>query len=117
MTVELDEERGPQVRVTQGKEPPAFLQLFNGNMVVHRGKREDERSNTQGSWRCYILRNELPFETCLFEVPCAAENLRSRTSFFILNVKTCMLYVWHGAKASSQCRERAMEVAKTLEKK
>ena len=38
MTVELDKEKGPQVRVTQGKEPPAFLQLFNGGMVILKGR-------------------------------------------------------------------------------
>ena len=38
MTVELDKEKGPQVRVTQGKEPPAFLSLFNGGMVILKGR-------------------------------------------------------------------------------
>jgi hypothetical protein len=38
MTVELDKEKGPQVRVTQGKEPPAFLALFNGGMVILEGR-------------------------------------------------------------------------------
>lgn len=41
MTVELDEERGPHVRVVQGYEPPCFLNLFKGSMVVHRGKMEE----------------------------------------------------------------------------
>ncbi len=49
MTVELDDERGPQKQVIQGKEPPAFLQLFNGRMVVHKGKREEEDTNTSGN--------------------------------------------------------------------
>lgn len=39
LTVELDKERGPQVHVTQGAEPPAFRALFNGAMVVHKEKR------------------------------------------------------------------------------
>ena len=38
MTVELDKERGPQVRVVQGKEPPAFLNLFDGGMILLRGR-------------------------------------------------------------------------------
>ena len=38
MTVELDEERGPQVRVPQGEEVPAFLNMFNGGMIVLDGK-------------------------------------------------------------------------------
>ena len=31
----------------QGKEPPCFLQCFNGAMIVHAGKREEEEENTQ----------------------------------------------------------------------
>lgn len=38
MTMELDKEKGPQVRVTQGKEPPAFLALFKGGMVILKGR-------------------------------------------------------------------------------
>lgn len=38
MTVELDKEKGPQIRVVQGKEPPAFLNLFNGKMVLLKGR-------------------------------------------------------------------------------
>lgn len=38
MTVELDADKGPQVLVSQGKEPPCFPRLFDGRMVVHRGK-------------------------------------------------------------------------------
>lgn len=39
----------PQVQVQQGKEPPCFLQCFNGGMIVHAGKREEEEEeeNTQ----------------------------------------------------------------------
>ncbi|GAB5573372.1 supervillin isoform X8 [Prionailurus iriomotensis] len=47
MTVELDEERGAQVQVLQGKEPPCFLQCFQGGMVVHSGRREEEEENAQ----------------------------------------------------------------------
>ena len=38
LTVELDKERGPQVRVVEGKEPPAFLNLFGGGMVLLKGR-------------------------------------------------------------------------------
>ena len=41
MTVELDTEKSPQIRVPQGKEHPAFLQLFNGAMIVLWGKSEN----------------------------------------------------------------------------
>ena len=33
MTVELDKEKGPQVRVVQNREPPSFLNLFNGEKI------------------------------------------------------------------------------------
>lgn len=36
-----------QVQVLQGKEPPCFLQCFNGSMIVHCGKREEEEENIQ----------------------------------------------------------------------
>ena len=38
LTVELDKERGPQVRVLQNKEQPAFLNLFSGGMVILNGR-------------------------------------------------------------------------------
>ncbi len=38
MTIELDKERGPQVRVVEGKEPPAFHNLFDGGMVLLQGR-------------------------------------------------------------------------------
>lgn len=36
-----------QVQVQQGKEPPCFLQCFDGGMIVHSGKREEEEENSQ----------------------------------------------------------------------
>ena len=42
LTVELDKERGPQVCVSQGMEPPAFLGLFEGGMTIHSGRRDDK---------------------------------------------------------------------------
>ncbi|KAJ8336385.1 hypothetical protein SKAU_G00376050 [Synaphobranchus kaupii] len=67
MTVELDEERGAQVQVLQGKEPPCFLQCFNGGMILHSGKREEEEENAQNEWRLYCVRGETPQEGHLLE--------------------------------------------------
>lgn len=36
-----------QVQVLQGKEPPCFLQCFQGGMIVHAGRREEEEENAQ----------------------------------------------------------------------
>lgn len=66
LTVELDRENAPQVRVVQGTEPAAFLRLFHGAMVIHRGKR-DEAENERTP-RLFMVRGEVPEEMYLMEV-------------------------------------------------
>ncbi|XP_073912264.1 supervillin isoform X4 [Castor canadensis] len=105
MTVELDEERGAQVQVLQGKEPPCFLQCFQGGMVVHSGRREEEEENTQSEWRLYCVRGEVPMEGNLLEVACHCSSLRSRTSMVVLNVNKALIYLWHGCKAQAHTKE------------
>ncbi|XP_039609793.1 supervillin a isoform X5 [Polypterus senegalus] len=105
MTVELDEERGAQVQVQQGKEPPCFLQCFNGGMIVHSGKREEEEENAQSDWRLYCVRGEVPVEGNLLEVACHCSSLRSRTSMILLNVNKVIIYLWHGCKAQSHTQD------------
>ncbi|KAJ1076515.1 hypothetical protein K5549_008214 [Capra hircus] len=105
MTVELDEERGAQVQVLQGKEPPCFLQCFQGGMVVHSGRREEEEENTQSEWRLYCVRGEVPVEGNLLEVACHCSSLRSRTSMVVLNVHKALIYLWHGCKAQAHTKE------------
>ncbi|XP_072364463.1 supervillin a isoform X3 [Scyliorhinus torazame] len=104
MTVELDEERGAQVQVLQGKEPPCFLQLFQGGMIVHAGKREEEEESSQSDWRLYCVRGELPMEGNLLEVACHCSSLRSRTSMILLNVNKAVIYLWHGCKAQPHAK-------------
>ncbi|XP_051771006.1 supervillin a isoform X12 [Ctenopharyngodon idella] len=105
MTVELDEERGAQVQVQQGKEPPCFLQCFNGGMIVHAGKREEEEENLQNDWRLYCVRGEKPIEGHLLEVVCHCSSLRSRTSLILLNIPKASMYLWHGCKAQTHTRD------------
>ncbi|KAM6088488.1 supervillin isoform 13-T15 [Chlamydotis macqueenii] len=105
MTVELDEERGAQVQVLQGKEPPCFLQCFQGGMIVHAGRREEEEENAQSDWRLYCVRGEVPNEGNLLEVACHCSSLRSRTSMIVLNINKALIYLWHGCKAQSHTKE------------
>lgn len=51
LTVQLDQERGPQLRVEQGAESPALRGLFGGSMVTHRGRRCDESRRRGGSFK------------------------------------------------------------------
>jgi len=97
-----------QVPVTEGKEPPCFIRLFNGHMIIHSGKR-DEPVNHR--YRLYVLRNELPLEAYVWEIPAECQNLRSRASFILVDRENAEVYVWHGAKSSFQMKQRVMEMA------
>lgn len=103
--------------MAEGKEMPCFLNLFKGRMITHIGKREDEATNTQGAWRCYCVRGEYENETCLIEIPMGADRLRSRASFIMLNVKSGLMFVWHGCKSPPHCREMASKAAERLKDK
>ncbi|TRY81650.1 hypothetical protein DNTS_025974 [Danionella cerebrum] len=114
MTVELDEERGAQMQVQQGKEPPCFLQCFNGGMIVHSGKRGEEEENVQNDWRLYCVRGEVPVEGLLLEVPCHCSSLRSRTSMILLSVTKALIYLWHGCKTQTHTRQVARTAAEKI---
>ncbi|XP_073344609.1 supervillin a isoform X2 [Pagrus major] len=114
MTVELDEERGAQVQVQQGKEPPCFLQCFKGGMVVHSGKREEEEENLQNDWRLYCVRGEVEVEGHLLEVACHCSSLRSRVSMVLLSVSQALIYLWHGCKSQTHTREVARTAANKI---
>ncbi|CAN9506228.1 unnamed protein product [Ophioblennius macclurei] len=111
MTVELDQERGAQVQVLQGKEPPCFLQCFRGGMVVHSGRREEEEENSQSDWRLYCVRGEQQREGHLLEVACHCSSLRSRVCMLLLGVGQSLIYLWHGCKSQSHAQEVARAAA------
>ncbi|XP_037135474.1 supervillin a isoform X11 [Syngnathus acus] len=114
MTVELDEERGAQIQVQQGKEPPCFLQCFTGRMIVHAGKREEEEENSQNDWRLYCVRGEVEAESHLVEVVCHCSSLRSRVSMVLLSVSQSLIYLWHGCKSQAHTREVAHTAASRI---
>ncbi|XP_024858358.1 supervillin a isoform X4 [Kryptolebias marmoratus] len=117
MTVELDEERGAQVQVQQGKEPPCFLQCFKGGMIVHSGKREEEEENSQNDWRLYCVRGEHEVEGHLLEVVCHCSSLRSRVSMVLLGVSQALIYLWHGCKSQTHTWEVARTTANKLKER
>uniref|UniRef100_A0A8C7TM48 Supervillin d n=1 Tax=Oncorhynchus mykiss TaxID=8022 RepID=A0A8C7TM48_ONCMY len=112
MTVELGNHRGAQVLVAQGKEPPCFLQLFQGGLVIQKGSREDDRVNNTGGWHLYCVRGEATVEASLVEVECCCASLRSRATLVLLDAHQGQLYLWHGCKSHASAREvgaRAVE--------
>ncbi|KAM9837452.1 supervillin-like [Aulostomus maculatus] len=116
MTVELGNFRGSQVLVTQGKEPPCFLQLFQGGLVIHKGSREDAGKNT-GGWRLFCVRGEAEVEAMLVEVDCKSASLRSRAVLVLLSAQEARLYLWQGCKAHASARQVAKRAMDKLTKR
>ncbi|KAJ8957583.1 hypothetical protein NQ318_020624 [Aromia moschata] len=96
LTVELDKQNAPQ------NQPPS-LRLFNGNMIIHDGKR-DEAENAQKP-RLFMVRGEVEDEIYLMEVPLSMSSLRSRSSFVIIDTENEQITIWHGSKSSDQKRK------------
>lgn len=110
LTVQLDKQNAPQVRIEQGNEPAAFLHLFKGSMVVHEGKRGQDKMDS----RLFIIRGELENEGYLMEVPCSLNSLRSRSSFFLINTEESEMILWHGCKSMKQKRRVAKSIVDNL---
>ncbi|KAF7646852.1 hypothetical protein LDENG_00181420 [Lucifuga dentata] len=110
LSIGMNNHEETQVVVPQGEEPPCFLQLFQGGLVIHKGRRDDATSNTE--WRLFCVRGELPEEGSLLEVDCSCAGLRSRGAVILLNSQQGVLYLWNGCKAQASSREvskRAVE--------
>ncbi|XP_061665830.1 supervillin isoform X2 [Syngnathoides biaculeatus] len=112
-TVELGSFRGSQVLVSQGKEPPCFLQLFQGGMIIHKGSRDDAVKNS-GGWRLFCVRGEAEVEAMLVEVECQGASLRSRAVLVLLHAREGRLFVWHGCKAHAGARQVAKRAVDRL---
>ncbi|XP_055382156.1 supervillin [Condylostylus longicornis] len=106
LTVELDNEKGSQMRVAQGDEFPAFVRLFK-IMFQHKGKR-DECLQKRSKWRLWILLGNEDSEIILKEVNCDAKQLRSRGSLLLINGRLGLIYCWFG----SQCSEHTKNLCK-----
>ncbi|XP_070957624.1 supervillin-like isoform X7 [Oncorhynchus clarkii lewisi] len=109
----LRSHEGTQLMVPQGQEPPCFLQLFQGGLVIHKGCRADTTNNT-GVWRLFCVRGELPEEASLLEVDCRCGSLRSRGSLILLNSQQGALYLWHGCKVHASSREAGKRAVERL---
>ncbi|KAK0182715.1 hypothetical protein PV327_000824 [Microctonus hyperodae] len=112
LTVELDKEQGPQIRVVEGFEPSAFLNLFNGGMVIHSGKRSEEMNVKKP--RAYICRGGQQSETSLIEVARSPKQLRSRGSMVFLDDKSKKFVVWHGRHSLTHVQNNAFHAANKM---
>uniref|UniRef100_A0A673JXK0 Supervillin c n=1 Tax=Sinocyclocheilus rhinocerous TaxID=307959 RepID=A0A673JXK0_9TELE len=99
-----------QVFVTEGEEPPCFLQLFQGGMVIYR----QQQSRDTGGWHLFCVRGDVPVEGSLLEVQCSCSSLRSRGSLILLNSQQGAIYLWHGCKAHSKACQVAKQMVQRL---
>ncbi|XP_067274939.1 supervillin isoform X2 [Pseudorasbora parva] len=109
LSPELTNQCSSQVFVTEGEEPPSFLQLFQGGMVIYR-----QHSRDTGGWRLFCVRGDVSVEGSLLEVPCSCSSLRSRGSLVLLNSQQGAIYLWHGCKAHSKARQVAKKTVQCL---
>merc|ERR1719336_3425572 len=107
-TVELDSERGPQLRVRQGREHAAFLQLWQGRMVTLKGRRGE---SVPSSPRLFVVQAEEEMEAFAREVPCCLTSMRSRGVFLLLLPNTRKIIVWSGRAASQHHQDFAASIA------
>ncbi|KOC65676.1 Supervillin [Habropoda laboriosa] len=112
LTIELDNDQAPQLRVVQGHEPAAFLNLFSGGMIVHSGKKTNTKCDER--WRLYICRGTLESEVSLIEIPCSTRQLRSRGSLILLDTKNDKIYVWHGSNTLPHIKKNVFSAATKL---
>ncbi|XP_035852630.1 supervillin isoform X3 [Sander lucioperca] len=113
LSIGINNHEDSEMVVPQGKEPPCFLQLFQGGLAIHKGKREEPSTNA-AEWRLFCVRGELPEEGSLLEVDCCCAGLRSRGSVVLLNSQQGVLYLWTGCKAPSSSRVVSKRVVEHL---
>ncbi|CAG2105358.1 unnamed protein product, partial [Medioppia subpectinata] len=112
MTIELDKEKAQQVRVSEHREEPCFLNIFKGSFVILRGKRG--HTCAKDKWRMFYVRGVVPNEATLVEVETRAQSLRSRTAFAFINASVHTIYVWIGCKCLDQTREVMQKAIENL---
>ncbi|CAF1063837.1 unnamed protein product [Adineta ricciae] len=101
MSVFFDEEKGPHIHVTQEHEDATFLQLFDGTLTIHMGKR-NQLPEKKSNWHLYVFLGEFVEETHWWELYISTANLRSRTSLLLTNNHENLMLLWHGCGTTDE---------------
>ncbi len=112
LTQKLDDEYGGkpvQTRVTQGKEPTHFRQLFRGKMVVFAGKRgASEHHGVAGD--LFHIRGSTALNTSAVQVHTpAAAALNSHDTFVL--VTHAHVFAWYSAHSTASEQSFALHIA------
>ncbi|XP_023219305.1 gelsolin, cytoplasmic-like [Centruroides sculpturatus] len=115
-TVELDrrlKELSVLTRVIEGKEPPHFLALFRGKMMIFQGRTSIGTRNgiSHNKDQSYLLhvQGTSEFTTKANQVQKCASSLNSYDVFVLLTKE--IVYVWAGKRSTGDEREMAKRIA------
>ena len=106
-----------QVRVTQGKEPAHFRQLFKGRTIIYKGGNASGFSKAvaaapQEDNALFHIRGTNALNTVALQVTTAAASLNSEDSFVLVTNES--VYVWQGHGANADELTVATNVATIL---
>lgn len=119
-TVELDDKLGGrpvQVRIVQGKEPPHFMAIFGGRMIVYSGGKAskfdgvDSQGKDHGETYLLQVRGTSQYNSKAIQVECRAASLNSNDVFVLMSSKC--VFVWCGKGSTGDEREMAKNIAST----
>ncbi|KAJ9589746.1 hypothetical protein L9F63_017048 [Diploptera punctata] len=122
-TVELDDELGGaavQVRVVQGKEPPHFLTIFDGRMIVFRGGKasafDGEEAKDTDIPKDFLLqvRGNDSHNTRAVQVDLRAASLNTNDVFILKSGGQS--FIWCGKGSTGDEREMAKKICSTVAK-
>jgi hypothetical protein len=122
LATKMDDEMGGtpvQCRVTQGKEPPHFRQIFQGKMIVHSGgkasgfkNRDDGDSYDTDGVSLYHVKGSTSANTYAVQVEEKCASLNSGDCFVLLT--PAKMYSWMGMYANDKEKEVATNIAEML---
>ncbi len=119
---DMDDElkgKAVQVRVTQGKEPAHFRDLFLGKFIVFSGGRhagfknseETDSYDTDGVG-LFQVQGTTASNTYAVQVPEVASSLNSGDCFILIN--PTHVYIWNGSGSNDSEKEYCREIANVL---
>ncbi|XP_008066526.1 villin-like protein [Carlito syrichta] len=99
-----------QEHVTMGSEPPHFLTIFRGQLVVFQGSAGHHgKGQPASSTRLFHVRGTDSHNTRTMEVPARASSLNPSDVFLLVTAGVC--YLWFGKGCNGDQREMARAVA------
>ncbi|XP_010628001.1 villin-like protein isoform X2 [Fukomys damarensis] len=102
-----------QVHVTMGSEPPHFLAIFQGQLVVFQEIAGDNGRGKPGpATRLFHVQGTESHNTKTVEVPARASSLSSSDIFMLITADTC--YLWFGKGCNGDQREMARMVVTVI---